>query len=127
MEGNYTTDVNSTNEATDEVWILVSTGMIFFMQVGFALVESGTVRRKNASSILVKNLYTVLFGVFIYWLVGFGLSFGYPRIFIGHDRNFFSSSGFEKVPENLYLNWDFFLVYAMTCAIIAQGALAERT
>lgn len=93
----YSTYENTTKEAINEVWILVSAGMIFFMQVGFALVECGSVRKKNASTILVKNIYTILVGVITYWTVGYGLSFNVAgsATLIGNRPENFASSGFE--------------------------------
>ena len=126
MEGEYSTDVYTAGEASSAVWIMTCTGMVFLMQAGFALVESGMVRKKNSSSILVKNLYNVLIGVICYWLVGFGFSLG-ADTFIGGDEEYFASNGFEKVPANMYLYWNFFFTYAIICSIVAQGALAERT
>lgn len=119
MEGAYTNAVYSPEEATSAVWIMVSTGMIFLMQAGFALVESGSVRKKNSSSILIKNMYNVIVGVICYWLVGYGLSFGNVRIFIGQKKEYFASSGFEKLAGNNYLYWMFHFTYAITCSVIA--------
>ena|SRR5258708_26224539 len=119
MEGEYTQQVYSAKNAVSAVWIMVCTGMIFLMQVGFALVESGSVRRKNSSSILVKNMYNVVVGIIGYWLIGYGLSFGDVRIFIGQKKEYFASSGFEKLEENNYLTWIFHFTYAITCAVIA--------
>jgi Amt family ammonium transporter len=62
------------------------------MQLGFALVEAGQVRRKNSSSIFVKNVYNVIVGVLVYWLIGFGLSYGDVRIFIGNNGDFFATN-----------------------------------
>ena len=56
------------------------------------MVESGHVRRKNASSIFVKNIYNLIIGVLVYWLIGFGLSYGEVRIFIGNNGNFFATN-----------------------------------
>jgi Amt family ammonium transporter len=106
---------------------MTSMGMVFLMQAGFAMVESGSVRRKNSSSVLVKNMYHVIISVICYWLVGYGLSFGEPNIYAGGKKEYFASSGFEDLPANNYLGWIFHFTYAITCAVIAQGALGERT
>jgi len=56
------------------VWVLVATGEIFLMQVGFAMLEAGTVRRKNSSNILLKNLLDTCVGAIAFYLVGYGLA-----------------------------------------------------
>lgn len=83
--------------------------MIFFMQAGFALVECGSVREKNATSILMKNLFDACAGCVGWWLVGFGFAFGSPEKngFIGGNKAYFASSGFEDVSEDLYLKFIF--------------------
>lgn len=83
MEGDFSDNVYTNRDAISAVWVMISTGMIFFMQAGFALIESGSVRKKNSSSILVKNLYNVIVGIIGFWLIGYGLAFGDVRIFIG--------------------------------------------
>jgi Amt family ammonium transporter len=50
--------------------------MIFLMQAGFALVENGSVRNKNSSNILIKNMFDACFGALAFWLIGFGVAFG---------------------------------------------------
>ena len=64
------------SEAVDELLLCVATGMILLMQLGFALVENGSVRQKNSRNILIKNLFDLCVGGFIYWLLGFGIAFG---------------------------------------------------
>jgi len=55
------------------------------MTAGFALIESGAVRHKNRSSVLIKNLFNVCISVIAFWLVGYGFGFGTPDYFIGHE------------------------------------------
>jgi len=55
------------------------------MSAGFALIESGVVRRKNRSAALIKNLFNVPITIVVFWLVGYGLGYGNPSNFIGHD------------------------------------------
>ena len=75
------------------------------MTAGFTLIESGAVRRKNRSAILVKNLFNVVIAIVAFWLVGYGFGFGTPEYFIGNNENYFASYGFELVPEDNYLYW----------------------
>ena len=73
---------NTTNSNLDEgdwdnaTWVLNSAFVIITMQSGFGLLESGTVSSKNSVNIMMKNLCDVIFGGFIYWVIGYGLSFG---------------------------------------------------
>lgn len=106
MEGNYTTSVYSEKEAINAVWILVSAGFIFLIPAGFALIEAGAVRRKNRSAALIKNLFSACLAAIVFWLFGYGLGFGNPKYFVGHEYKFYASEGFELVQEDNYLLWD---------------------
>ena len=79
------------------------------MQAGFALVECGSVREKNGTSILMKNLFDACAGCIGWWLVGYGFAFGEPYTngFIGGHKDYFASSGFENLPEDNYLRFIF--------------------
>ena len=57
------------------IWVLVAAALVFFMQAGFAMVETGFTRAKNAGNIIMKNLMDFCIGTPIYWLFGFGLMF----------------------------------------------------
>ncbi len=63
-------------EAINELLMIVASGFIILMQLGFALLENGTVRSKNSMNILVKNMFDFCVGGFVYWVVGFGIAFG---------------------------------------------------
>jgi len=60
----------------DLLWILVSSFLVFLMQFGFALIETGTVRTKNTINVAMKNLIDTVFGIIFFWLIGFGIMFG---------------------------------------------------
>lgn len=106
----------------DTVWLITASCLVFFMQAGFAMLEAGMVRSKNAVNVIMKNYIDMCFGAIGFWLVGFGLMFGTnPTGWIGTD---FFMPEFDS-------NWDFsFLFYQMmfaaTAATIVSGALAER-
>ena len=70
--GTYSSTVYDEKDATDAVWVLTCAAMVFFMQCGFALLECGSVREKNSTSILIKNLFDAAAGALAFWLVGFG-------------------------------------------------------
>jgi len=112
--------------------VIISTGFILLMQAGFALLESGTVREKSSSNILIKNMFDISIGALAFWAVGYGFAFGQTGDkggFIGSDKNLFFSSGFERdgVKEDHYLAWNLQLSFAVTAATIVSGSLAERT
>lgn len=111
----------------DFVWTLVAAFLVFFMQAGFAMVESGFTRAKNAVNIMMKNLMDFSVGSLAFLLVGFGLMFGTsPTGWFGTDG--FLLSDFAKDSDKwLYAFWMFQVVFAATAATIVSGAMAERT
>ena len=58
------------------IWVLFGTALVFFMQAGFAMVEAGFTRAKNAGNIIMKNLLDLSIGTPLYWFLGFGIMFG---------------------------------------------------
>ncbi len=108
------------------VWTSVAAFLVFFMQAGFAMVEAGFTRAKNAVNIIMKNLMDFGLGSLAYYAVGFGLMFGV-------SNGFFGTSGFALSGADWSGGeWNFtFLmfqtVFAATAATIVSGAMAERT
>jgi Amt family ammonium transporter len=111
----------------DYVWTLIAAALVFFMQAGFAMVETGFTRAKNAINILMKNLMDFSIGSLAFWAIGFGLMFGVT------STGWFGTSGFFlsdfKVGEDPWVLafWMFQAVFAATAATIVSGAMAERT
>ena len=60
----------------DIVWTLIATALVFLMQMGFALLESGAARAKNSINIIMKNVMDISLGSLVFWIIGFGLMFG---------------------------------------------------
>jgi len=111
----------------DYVWTLVAAVLVFFMQPGFALVECGFTRAKNAVNILMKNLLDFSMGSIFYWAIGFGLMFGVTQTgWFGTSCFFLSDFSPGKDPWVLAF-WMFQVVFAATAATIVSGAMAERT
>jgi len=111
----------------DYVWTLVAAALVFFMQAGFALVESGFTRAKNAINIMMKNLMDFSLGSLAYWAIGFGLMFGVSKTGWFGTSGFFLSD-FEIGGDPWVLAfWMFQVVFAATAATIVSGAMAERT
>jgi Amt family ammonium transporter len=107
------------------VWTCIAAFLVFFMQAGFAMVESGFTRAKNAVNILMKNLMDFSVGTIAFFLVGFGLMFGKTNGLFG--TTLFGLSGVEPGTD---WNWTFLIfqtVFAATAATIVSGAMAERT
>ena len=137
----------------DTVWVLVTAMLVFWMNAGFALVESGLCRAKNTSNILAKNFIVFAASSLSFWAIGWGLMFGDGNAFVGTQGLFFvggvdnspalgtayaAMNPFSKtIYEGVYsaINWTpvplwakffFQLVFAGTAATIVSGAVAER-
>ncbi len=113
----------------DSLWVLFSAVLVFFMHAGFALVESGFCRKKNAVMVLLKNVSVVALASLLFFFVGFGLMFGQGNGLVGLSG--FAPAADATVagaPDNvpLYVFLFFQLVFAATAATIVSGAVAER-
>jgi len=109
------------------IWTLLAAFLVFFMQAGFAMVETGLTRAKNAVNIMMKNLMDFAFGSLAYWLIGFGIMFGVTATgWFGTNGFLFSDFAKDGDPW-LYAFWMFQVVFAATAATIVSGAMAERT
>ena len=111
----------------DYVWTLVAAALVFFMQAGFAMVEAGFTRAKNAINIMMKNLMDFSMGTLAFWAIGFGLMFGASSSgWLGTSGFFLSDFKVGGDPWVLAF-WMFQVVFAATAATIVSGAMAERT
>ena len=106
------------------IWFLIGAALVFFMQAGFAMVETGFTRAKNAGNIIMKNLMDFCIGTVVFAVLGFGLMFGEDiGGFIGIPTfDLFTDYGAFDWP-----NFVFNLVFCATAATIVSGAMAERT
>ena len=106
------------------VWFLIGAALVFWMQAGFAMVETGFTRAKNAGNILMKNLMDFCIGTVVFILIGFGL-------FLGEDvAGLIGRPGFDIFTSYGNFDWSGFvfnLVFCATTATIVSGAMAERT
>ncbi|MDR1997564.1 MAG: ammonium transporter [Candidatus Margulisbacteria bacterium] len=110
--------------AVDMTWMLLGGFLVFWMQAGFALVEAGFTRAKNAVNIIAKNLMDFSLGCPFYFAVGYGVMFGASKL------GLFGASGFflNGVTEMWDIGFFFFqAMFAATAATIVSGAMAERT
>lgn len=110
--------------ATDSAWTMTAAILVFWMQAGFALVEAGFTRAKNAVNILMKNYMDFSVGSLVYWAVGFALMFGATNGFFGTEGFFLSGFGDDTWSYTFFF---FQTMFAGTAATIASGAMAERT
>lgn len=102
------------------LWILLSGVLVFLMQAGFTLVESGMTRSKNVVNIAMKNALDIAVGSLVFWLVGYSLMYGSTNGWIGWSGFAFYN---EQDPSDLF----FQTVFCATAATIVSGAIAGRT
>lgn len=125
----------ATSHALDTIWVMLTGFLVMWMQAGFALVETGLTRAKNAVNICMKNMLDFCFGSITYWLVGFSIMFasggsandwwgGLSGAMLNPDADW-ASLAWTLVP--LDAKFFFQLVFAATTATIVSGAMAERT
>lgn len=117
-------DIMELAASMDVGWTLVAAALVFFMQAGFAMVETGFTRAKNAGNIIMKNLMDFSLGTPIFWILGFGIMFGAASPFFG---------GFDFFADGVVgegYDWTtliFQTVFCATAATIVSGSMAERT
>lgn len=115
--------------SVDTIWVLIGAFLVFFMQPGFAMVETGLTRAKNAGNIVMKNFMDFALGTIFFWIVGFGLMFGedihgiigLPDLFV---QNFQVADEAGYTPMSYLI---FQTVFCATSATIVSGAMAKRT
>ena len=117
--------ISVVTESVFSVWFLIGAALVFFMQCGFAMVESGFTRAKNAGNIIMKNLMDFCIGAIVFVLLGFGLMMGEECLggFIGMP----TLGVFSDYAHFDWSNFVFNLVFCATAATIVSGAMAERT
>lgn len=115
--------------AINTVWVLLAAFLVFFMQAGFAMVETGFTRAKNAGNIIMKNMMDFAVGSVVFWLLGFGIMFGVSYLGLFGTTGFAVSDTFDHLGLSIPI-WAFLIfqtVFAATAATIVSGAMAERT
>jgi ammonium transporter, Amt family len=134
--------VGSLKVGLDTMWVMIAAMLVFFMNAGFCMLETGFCRQKNAVNVLSKNLIVFALSSIAFWFLGWGLMFGNGNPFFGTEGLFFLSGadnspltgeayqgayksiGWAGVP--LLAKFFFQLVFAGTAATIVSGAVAER-
>ena len=109
------------------VWTMVGAFLVYFMQAGFAMVETGFTRAKNSGNILMKNMMDFVLGSIFFFIIGFALMFGGSNAFIG-TAGFFNPKSLadaDGLPIGVFMIFQ--TVFCATSATIVSGAMAERT
>ena len=126
-----TTDENAAaiaglTEGLDNAWIIMCAALVFLMQAGFAMLSAGSVRSKNATNILLKNVMDACAGAIGFWSFGYAFAYGdeVPNAMIG-DKYFFLSNWPADGHDPKFFFFQF--AFAATAATIVSGAMAERT
>ena len=111
------------------VWLLICGTLVFFMQAGFAMLETGFTRAKNAGNIVMKNIIDICIGAPVFFFIGFGLMFGKNCGFIGNLDLFIRDDYTSLLPDRVSLcSFVFYqITFCATAATIVSGAMAERT
>ena len=126
----FAQDEVSTSEIVvqiDTIWLFIGAFLVFWMQAGFAMVESGFSRAKNAANLLMKNLMDFSGGALLYFCIGFGLMYGTSAGgFIGTDNFFLSNLDPAAFDAYSWVDFLFQLMFAAAAATIVSGAVAER-
>ena len=122
-------DADSNALAIDTVWTLLAAVLVFLMQAGFAMLETGLTRAKNAANILMKNLMDFSIGMLSFWAIGYALMFGASKAGLFGGSDFFlanfTSAGTGNASDFAF--WLFQAMFAATAATIVSGSMAERT
>ena len=116
--------MSAVNGQVFAVWFLIGAALVFWMQAGFAMVETGFTRAKNAGNILMKNLMDFCIGTVVFILIGFSLLLGEDMM------GLIGKPGFDIFTSYADFDWSNFifnLVFCATTATIVSGAMAERT
>ena len=116
--------LSAVNSQVFGVWFLIGAALVFWMQAGFAMIETGFTRAKNAGNILMKNLMDFCIGTVVFILIGFGLLLGEDLAGLIGKPGFDIFTSYESFD---WSNFVFNLVFCATTATIVSGAMAERT
>lgn len=117
--------MEAVNGTVFPVWFLIGAALVFFMQGGFAMVETGFTRSKNAGNIIMKNLMDFSIGTVVFMIIGFSLMMGENYLF-----GVIGVPDFQIFTDYASFDWSSFvfnLVFCATAATIVSGAMAERT
>ena len=118
-------DVTELASSINGIWVLTVSFLIFMMQPGFVLLESGQVRSKNVANVAMKNMFDWSLGVLAFFLVGLGIANIVGYLTSPAELSVAESFSYVNAPSE-WIGWFFGAVFAMTAATIVSGAVAER-
>lgn len=120
--------IESNSLSIDTMWTLIAAFLVFIIQAGFAMLETGFTRAKNATNIMMRNLMGFSIGSLAFFAIGFGLMFGADigGLFVT-DLFFLAGVRTEEGGLSNFAFWIFQVAFAATAATIVSGSLAERT
>ncbi|CAI8355240.1 MAG: Ammonium transporter NrgA [Polaribacter sejongensis] len=121
-----TTEQPQLINAIDTIWVAICAAIIFFMEGGFALLEAGFVRSKNAMSIIAKVIIDITFGGIAFYLVGFGIAYGNSNGWFAFDIGITTDDLGLGLTVSNKLFWFIQLGFAIAAISIVSGAVAER-
>ncbi|EEB19154.1 ammonium transporter, putative [Pediculus humanus corporis] len=113
--------LNELQENIDAVFLVTNATFICLMQCGFACLEAGSIRSKNVTNIMMKNILDIFISCLAFWIIGYALAYGEGSSFAGN-----SFWGSFQMPANKFPHWFFQFVFAATAATLVSGAAAER-
>jgi len=126
MLGGLLLQAGAVKGGVEAIWVLVVSFLIFFMQPGFALLEAGQVRAKNAGNVVMKNLTDWSLGVLVFFAVGAGVSAVAGFLTTPETAVDLGAAFSQFTTPGSWIGWLFGAVFAMTAATIVSGAVAER-
>lgn len=127
QEGDVAETVGTITLQIDIIWLFIGSFLVFWMQAGFAMVESGFSRAKNSANLLMKNLLDFSIGALLYFAIGYGLMYGESAGgFIGLSNFFLADAAPGAAFGYEWVGFLFQLMFAAAAATIVSGAVAER-
>ncbi len=125
MKGILISDLGSIADGVNGIWILTAAFLVFFMQPGFLMLESGQVRSKNVASVAMKNLFDWSLGILLFFVLGLGIANVVGGLTSTAELAIVDSFGYINSPSD-WIGWFFAAVFAMTAATIVSGAVVGR-
>jgi Amt family ammonium transporter len=121
-------DITQLSNGLDTVWVVLTAAMILLMEGGFAMLEAGFVRQKNAVSIIMKVFVDISFGALVYYAFGFALMYGKDAGSLIGVNGFFLGGNLSHLPSNISSDtfWLFQCAFVIAVISIVSGAVAER-
>jgi ammonium transporter, Amt family len=124
----FTMDIETLSQGLDTIWVVLTAAMILLMEGGFALLEAGFVRQKNAVSIIMKVFVDIAFGALVFYFIGFALMYGKDTGGLIGTTGYMLSGDLSHINLNITHDtyWLFQCAFVIAVISIVSGAIAER-